>query len=161
MATAYRQTGRPVYAPATKIYAPTRGSLAYAPGTAVPQPQPEPVQRPTRPQPAGAARTAAVPRFSNVRKAAIVFACLLVAAMFLMVLFRYEKISAQYATVNGLKSQIEETQLRLKALNVQLQCAVSIDDAREAAQNVGMTYPDASQFVPVTTTGISMPESTE
>ncbi len=161
MATAYRQTGRPIHVPATKIYAPTRGSLAYAPGIPAPQQQPDPVREQPRPQPMHTARTAAAPRFSTIGKAAIVFSCLLVAAMFLVVLFRYEKISAQYTTVNGLKSQIEETQLRLKALNVQLQCAVSIDDAREAAQNVGMTYPDASQFVPVTTTGISMPESTE
>ena len=64
-----------------------------------------------------------------------------------MVVSRFASIAVQYSAVNQLKSDIENAQLRIGALNVALECAVSIQDIQDAAKRFGMTYPTASQYV--------------
>ncbi len=71
----------------------------------------------------------------------------LLAGMLLFVLSGYEKISRAYADVNALNEEIELTNLRIVGLDVEIECAVTIQDARQAAENAGMQYPDPQQLV--------------
>jgi|GEM_PF-5214620 len=138
--------GQRAYAQSTRVYAPTRGANAYAYAEALPKREPEarpaPKPRP-RPQP----RAKEQKHLSAACRFALVFTIAAVAVAMLFVMYRYSLIAGEYQKVNTLKEQITESQLRVNALNVKLQCAVSIDDAQAAAKRLGMTYPTASQFV--------------
>lgn len=131
---------------ASRIYSPTRGAnaYAYAPAAAPVQPveqpkvAPKPQQRPVR-QPR--------PVLSTGCKAAMLFAVFTVAAACLLMVFRYARIANEYLEVNQIKTDIEAAQLRVRALNVELECAVSIQNVQEAAARLGMTYPTADQYV--------------
>lgn len=67
----------------------------------------------------------------------------------MFVVSRYSRIAGEYLVVNDLKTKIEETQLRVRTLNVELECAVSIQNVQDAAARLGMTYPQADQYVRV------------
>lgn len=71
----------------------------------------------------------------------------LFAGMVLFTLTGYERISRAYADINTINSAIDETQLRIKALDVQIECAVTIQDAQDTAEAYGMQYPTQSQYV--------------
>ena len=84
----------------------------------------------------------------------IMFSSFLFAGMLLFTLTGYERISRAYADVNTINREIESTQLRIKALDVQIECAVTIQDAQETAERYGMRYPTQSQYVKI---GSSIP----
>ena len=71
----------------------------------------------------------------------------LLAGMLLFILSGYERISRAYADVNALNEEIELANLRIIGLDVEIECAVTIQDARQAAENAGMQYPDPEQLV--------------
>ena len=71
----------------------------------------------------------------------------LLAGMLVFVLSGYERISRAYADVNALNEEIELANLRIIGLDVEIECAVTIQDARQAAENAGMQYPDPEQLV--------------
>lgn len=86
---------------------------------------------------------------SALSRIGMVFAGFLLAAMILFTLTGYERITRAYADVNVLNNAIDETNLRIAALDVQIECAVTIRDAQEAAERLGMQYPSPSQYVRV------------
>ncbi len=90
-----------------------------------------------------AAREAALRRFFMIVTVAVA------AASMLLVLIRYYKINTAYAEVNQLKSAIEATKLEIKSLNVELNSAVSLEEARDAATEAGLGYPKADQIITV------------
>ena len=71
----------------------------------------------------------------------------LLAGMLVFVLSGYERISRAYADVNALNEEIELANLRIVGLDVEIECAVTIQDARQAAENAGMQYPEPEQLV--------------
>jgi len=86
----------------------------------------------------------------------IMFSGFLFAGMVLFTLSGYERTSRAYADVNAINSEIDDTELRIKALDVQIECAVTIQDAQETAERYGMQYPTQSQYVRI---GGSIPVS--
>lgn len=141
------------YAAITRVYSPTRGSsaYAYAPAEAEEWQQEEAPSRQTqqRPRQQDGVQQRPQPReeLSSGTKVAMVLAIMVFAAALLAVIGRYNSISREYLEVNALNRSIEEAQLRISQLNVELQCAVNIQEAQEAANRMGLTYPDAGQLV--------------
>lgn len=139
------------YAPDQRVYAPTRGSAAYAYAEPAESPYPyappaaEPQQKPA----AAPARKPKVKPLSLGGRLLIVISILMVTGASLTMVARYAMIAQQYGLVNELKDDIEDSELRLAQLNVALECAVSLDDAKAAAERMGMTYPTAAQYVAV------------
>lgn len=131
---------------ASRVYSPTRGANAYAYAPAV-----APVEQPyaPAPQPKKAPRPKQRPVLSIGCRAAMLFGIATVAAACLFVVSRYSRIAGEYLAVNDLKTKIEETQLRVRTLNVELECAVSIQNVQDAAARLNMTYPKADQYVRV------------
>ena len=74
---------------------------------------------------------------------------LMIAAVMIGLVFRYASIASAYRTVNGTQKKIEESQRRITELEVQLDEAVSLDEARLAAAQAGLNYPTAEQVVEV------------
>lgn len=144
MAVAARQENREYYAPVTRVY--SHGATAVAAEPAFrPEPRPEPQAAPLerqKQQPRAQTR----PAVSPMQRVLAVLVICAVAAALLFVLVRYERIADEYAVVNEIKEQIEEKNITLAALNVELQLAVSLDDAKETAQRMGMGYPTADQI---------------
>jgi hypothetical protein len=71
----------------------------------------------------------------------------LFAGMVLFTLSGYERISRAYADINVLRTEIESTNLRIRELDVQIECAVTIQDAQKIAEAYGMKYPEKNQYV--------------
>lgn len=144
MEVASKRHAQTAYSATTRVYSPTRGSSAYAYAqvAAAPQPQQQPQQRP-QPKPRPQQR----PLLSLGCRWALLVTVMTLAAASLVVVSRFASIAVQYSEVNQLKSDIEDAQLRIGALNVALECAVSIQDIQDAAQRFGMTYPTASQYM--------------
>lgn len=69
------------------------------------------------------------------------------AGMLLFMLSGYEKITRAYQEINNINSQIDETKLTINALEVAIECAVTIDQAQEWAKAHNMQYPLQSQYV--------------
>ncbi|MDO5110728.1 MAG: hypothetical protein Q4E65_00320 [Clostridia bacterium] len=90
-----------------------------------------------------AAREAALRRLFMIVTVAVA------AASMLLVLIRYSKINNAYAEVNQLKKDIETTKLEIKSLNVELNSAVSLEEARDAATEAGLGYPKADQIITI------------
>lgn len=142
MEVASKQHAQTAYSAATRVYSPTRGSSAYAYAQAAAAPQPQPQQRP-QPKPRPQQR----PQLSLGCRWTLLVTVIMLAAASLVVVSRFASIAEQYNQINQLKSDIQGAQLRIGALNVALECAVSIQDIQDAAQRFGMTYPTASQYV--------------
>ena len=86
----------------------------------------------------------------GILKKLAVTCCILVAAVtMLLILMRYAMITEQYAVVNEYKQTIEENQRTLTELEVKLNSAVSLEEAREAALAAGLGYPSVSQIVTI------------
>ncbi|MDD3921294.1 MAG: hypothetical protein PHO41_09015 [Eubacteriales bacterium] len=138
--------------PNSRVYAPTRGTAAYAYALPAYEPEVQPVPEP-RQEPERRAKPAASPQrkqhLSIGGKIMIVFSLGLMTVTLLLVIARYADISAQHLEINQIKENIKTTELRLAELNVALQCTVSIKDAQAAAARLGMTYPESSQYVRV------------
>lgn len=153
------------YTMITRVYSPTRGSSAFAyaqtakaQAEAIPQPQRQPVSQPRgkpAPQQKPHPKVTQSPRqrtrtqLSAGTRVSIVFCILVLSVALLFTIFRYHTISQQWAMVNNLSASIETAQLRIAELNVlvSLECAVDIQQAREAAARFGITYPEARQYV--------------
>lgn len=91
--------------------------------------------------------------YSLIQKLLTTCAILAAAAAILLVMVRYADIAAQYAVVNEHKTTIEENNRTLAELEVRLNSAVSLEEAREAALAAGLGYPAASQIVSIDGTG--------
>lgn len=74
---------------------------------------------------------------------------LMIAAVMIGLVFRYASIASAYRMVNSTQKKIEESQRRITELEVQLDEAVSLDEARLAAAQAGLNYPTAEQIVEV------------
>ncbi len=138
-----------------RVYAPTRGSMAYAYEAQVAQPMEREIQSTRQSR-----RTKVRPRKKSINAAgkfALLCSVLFLSVSAVLVVAGYANITQEYSTVNDLKDEIEQSELRLAELNAQLACAVTLDDALEAAQRMGMNYPTADQYVAV---GEKLPEQT-
>ena len=89
---------------------------------------------------------------TSASRIGLMFSGFLLAGMLLFTLSGYERISRSYADVNTINSEIDETELRIKALDVQIECAVTIRDAQDVAESYGMRYPTQSQYVKIGST---------
>jgi len=141
--------------PSTRLYAPTYGSLAYAAPALEPQePQIEqeqlPVSKPkVQTKPRVQTEAAVHTGYSFGGMILIVLSILMLTGMLLLIMTRYANIASAYSMVNEKKAEIQTAQLRLAQLNVDMQCAVDPERAREVAREYGMSYPSASQYVRV------------
>ena len=63
---------------------------------------------------------------------------LMIAAVMIGLVFRYASIASAYRAVNSTQKKIEESQRRITELEVQLDEAVSLDEARRAAAQAGL-----------------------
>lgn len=85
--------------------------------------------------------TSQVKRSSRI---GIIISGFLFAGMVLFTLSGYERISRAYADVNTLNDEIDQTNLRIVGLNVEIECAVTIQQAQDAAKRFNMVFPDTS-----------------
>ena len=84
---------------------------------------------------------------TSLGRIGLIISGFLLAGMVLFTLSGYERISRAYADINALNSEIDLTDLRINELEVQIECAVTIQDAQEIAEAYGMRYPDKNQYV--------------
>ena len=89
------------------------------------------------------------PEMTSLGRIGLIISGFLFAGMVLFTLSGYERISRAYADINALNSEIDLTDLRINELEVQIECAVTIQDAQEIAEAYGMRYPDKNQYVRV------------
>lgn len=142
-------------APPTKLYAPTRDSEAFAY-------DPETGER-LEAAPMKATPVALRPRgeMKLSSRIGIMFCAFVFAGMLVFTLSGYERISRAYAQINTLNDEIEEIQLRINALEADIECAVTLEDAQAYAQSHGMRFPVQSQYLqsgsPIPVTGSTTP----
>ena len=146
-----RRSGRA----STKLYAPTRDSEAYAY-------DPETGER-LKDAPLKAAPIELRPR-SELRLAArigIMLCVFVFAGMLVFILSGYERIARAYAGINTLNDEIGEIRLHINALEADIECAVTIEDAQAYAVSQGMQYPVQSQYLqsgkPIPNTAVGGP----
>ena len=101
------------------------------------------------PQAEAVAQPAVKPRYSPLQRLAVTCGILMSAIAILAIMVRYATITEQYAVVNQYKNTIEENKRTLDRLEVRLNSAVILDEAREAALAAGLGYPAASQIVKI------------
>lgn len=89
------------------------------------------------------------PQMTSLGRIGLIISGFLFAGMVLFTLSGYERISRAYADVNALNNEIDLTKLRINELDVQIECAVTIQDAQQAAESYGMRYPEKSQYVKI------------
>ena len=137
-----RKKGR---SPTTRLYLPSKEEQdAYEARAAE--------TRTTRPQ-SGAkrARESGVrvnkPESSSLGRIGLIISGFLFAGMVLFTLSGYERISRAYADINALNTESDLTDLRINELEVQIECAVTIQDAQKVAEAYGMRYPEKKQYV--------------
>ena len=86
---------------------------------------------------------------SGLGRVGLIISGFLLAGMVLFTLAGYERISRAYADINTLNDEIELTELRINELDVQIECAVTIQDAQKVAEAYGMQYPEKGQYVKI------------
>ena len=101
------------------------------------------------PQAEAVAQPAVKPRYSPLQRLAVTCGILMSAIAILAIMVRYATITEQYAVVNQYKNTIEENKRTLDRLEVRLNSAVNLDEAREAPLAAGLGYPAASQIVKI------------
>lgn len=139
---------------ATKMYAPTHGrkKVTFQPAD----------ERQTRSARAEEADVAFEPgrsaknELKPLTRFALIVCSFLFAGMILFVLAGYERISRAYQEINTINSSIDETELNINALDVAIECAVTIEQAQTWAKAHNMQYPLQSQYV---ASGSSIPIS--
>lgn len=89
------------------------------------------------------------PELNPLARIGLILCGFIFAGMVLFTLTGYERITRAYADINSLNSEIEETSLRINELDVQIECAVTIQDAQAVAEAYGMQYPEQSQYVKI------------
>ena len=147
--------GQNVYAP-SRVYSYSRAATAeklpYEEAESIPAqiPRAEP-KRHAAPQTRimREATTAQKRKQRTLPKLISVTGVLMIAAVMIGLVFRYASIASAYRAVNSTQKKIEESQRRITELEVQLDEAVSLDEARLAAVQAGLNYPTAEQIVEV------------
>jgi len=132
---------RRIDAPSTKVYSPKKGTTGRAGADASDRSR----SRGTLGAEAANKKHEPAP-VTVASRIGIIFCGFLLAGMILFTLTGYERITRAYADINTINRAIEATQLRIKALDVQIECAVTIQDAQETAERYGMHYPVQSQY---------------
>ena len=84
---------------------------------------------------------------TSLNRVGLIISGFLFAGMVLFTLAGYERISRAYADINALNNEKDSTNLRINELDVQIECAVTIQDAQKVAEAYGMRYPEKSQYV--------------
>ena len=147
------------YAP-SRVYSYSRAATAEAlPNYEGEQAEVQPRQNPQQPQrqahPAPRTRVQREPSPAVKRKRRLmpklfsfagVFA---VAALLIGIVVRYAAIATEYANVNQMEAKITESKRRITELEVQLDEAVNLADARQTAEDAGLGYPTSDQIVDV------------
>lgn len=87
------------------------------------------------------------PEMTSLGRVGLIISSFIFAAMVLFTLSGYERISRAYADINALNNEIDLTDLRINELAVQIECAVTIQEAQKVAEAYGMKYPDRDQYV--------------
>ncbi len=87
------------------------------------------------------------PETTTLGRVGLIISSFIFAGMVLFTLSGYERISRAYADINALNNEITLTDLRINELNVQIECAVTIQDAQNIAEAYSMQYPDRDQYV--------------
>jgi hypothetical protein len=87
------------------------------------------------------------PQTTSLGRIGLIISSFIFAGMVLFTLSGYERISRAYADINALNNEIDLTILRINELDVQIECAVTIQDAQKAAESYGMRYPEKGQYV--------------
>ena len=87
------------------------------------------------------------PEMTSLGRIGLLISGFLFAGMVLFTLSGYERISRAYADINALNNEIDLTDLRINELEVQIECAVTIQDAQKVAEAYGMRYPEKNQYV--------------
>lgn len=144
------------YAP-SRVYSYSRAALAealpaYEPAENPRQAPPNP-ERKTHPGQQTRIRREVAPAAKRKQrflpKLFSVCAVLITAAMLIYIIVRYAAITAEWANVNELQAQIDESQRRITQLEVQLDEATDLEAAKETALEAGLNYPTADQIVDV------------
>lgn len=89
------------------------------------------------------------PEITPLGRIGLIISGFIFAGMVLFTLSGYERISRAYADINALNTEIEDTELRINELDVQIECAVTIQEAQQVAEAYGMQYPDNSQYIKI------------
>ena len=89
------------------------------------------------------------PELNPLARIGLILCGFIFAGMVLFTLTGYERISRAYADINALNTEIDATKLRINELDVQIECAVTIQDAQKVAEAYGMQYPEKSQYVKI------------
>lgn len=89
------------------------------------------------------------PELNPLARIGLILCGFIFAGMVLFTLTGYERITRAYADINSLNSEIDETNLRINELDVQIECAVTIQEAQAVAEEYGMQYPEQSQYVKI------------
>lgn len=147
-----------IYAP-SRVYSHSRAATAEALPQAepmeapLPQEEPIPAQRRRQPQVKTRVHRGVSPRQRRKQrlapKVASVVGIFVIAAILIGVIVRYSAIALAYSNVNDLKNKIAESQRNIAALDVQLNNALNLGNARSAAEAAGLSYPTAGQIVSV------------
>ena len=87
------------------------------------------------------------PEMTVLGRVGLIISGFVLSGMILFTLAGYERISRAYADINALNTEIDSTDLRINELDVQIECAVTIQDAQKIAEAYGMRYPEKSQYV--------------
>ena len=87
------------------------------------------------------------PEMTSLGRIGLLISGFLFAGMVLFTLSGYERISRAYADINALNNESDTTDLRINELEVQIECAVTIQDAQKVAEAYGMRYPEKNQYV--------------
>lgn len=123
----------------TKMYAPTGEQKAY-------KYKPTGGSRKKEAASLEGRRERTVAEVTQLGKLGMVFCAFIFAGMVLFILMGYEKIARAYSDINTLNNSIDQSKLHIKELDVAIECAVTIDQAQQAAQKFNMQYPTKSQY---------------
>lgn len=89
------------------------------------------------------------PELNPLARIGLILCGFIFAGMVLFTLTGYERISRAYADINALNTEIDATKLRINELAVQIECAVTIQEAQKVAEAYGMQYPEKKQYVKI------------
>lgn len=126
--------------PGTKLYRPhiDESAYAYDPETGEKRTEPvftsAPMETKTRSELRPAARVT------------LIICAFIFAGMLLFTLSGYEKIARTYSSINELEDSIDDIKLRINALEAEIECAVTIEQATAYATSHGMQYPLRTQY---------------
>jgi len=87
------------------------------------------------------------PEMTSLGRVGLIISGFIFAGMVLFTLAGYERISRAYADINALNNEKDLTKLRINELEVQIECAVTIQEAQKVAEAYGMRYPEKAQYV--------------